>query len=50
MWQAGLLDEDHEPALMYRNDFQSDMDDLLGIEVKDPSSVYPTITVRPEDM
>lgn len=50
MWQASHLDDDHEPAMMYRTDFQSDIDLLNTRETKDPVATYPTITVRAEDM
>jgi len=49
MWQASLLDEDHEPAAMYRGDFQNDMSILLNNETSDPVDKYPTITVLAED-
>jgi len=45
MWQASLLDEDHEPALMYKSDFQDDANRLMDTEVKEPVATYPTITV-----
>lgn len=45
MSQASLLDEDHDPALMYKTDFQSDMNTLQGTEVQDPVSTYPVVTV-----
>jgi hypothetical protein len=44
MWQASLLDEDHEPAMMYKGDFQQDMGMLMNSETKDPVATYPTIT------
>lgn len=50
MWQASLLDEDHEPALMYRNDFQNDIDVLTNSETQDPVATYHTITTLAEDM
>lgn len=49
LWQASLLDEDHEPALMYRSEFQSDMGMLRTREVSDPVATYPTITVLEYD-
>lgn len=49
MWQASLLDEDHEPALMYRNDFQADMDLLITRETTEATAVYPTITILEYD-
>ena len=49
MWQASLLDEDHEPALMYKGDFQTDMDILQNNETSEPSDKYPTITVLEYD-
>jgi hypothetical protein len=50
LWQASLLDEDHEPAIMHRSDFQSDMAVLVNRETRDPVDVYPTITVLPDDL
>lgn len=50
MWQASLLDEDHEPGMMYRSDFQSDMDSLMRSEVADPVATYSTITVLQDDL
>lgn len=50
MWQASLLDEDHEPALMYRNDFKEDMSLLVGKETSDPTATYPVITILADDM
>lgn len=49
MWQASLLDEDHEPAVMYRNDFESDMNSMKHKETSDPTEFYPSITVMPQD-
>lgn len=45
MWQASLLDEDHEPAQMYKVDFQSDMNLLHTRETTEATALYPTITV-----
>lgn len=50
MWQASLLDEDHEPGLMYRGEFQTDINTLQNTETKDPVAVYPTITVLEYDL
>lgn len=49
MWQASLLDEDHEPALMYQNNFDKDIGTLKSRETSDPLATYPTITVLAED-
>lgn len=49
MWQASLLDEDHEPAMMYRGDFQDDMSKLMTRETTDPTDKYHTITVLEYD-
>lgn len=43
--QASLLDEDHEPALMYKTDFNTDVKVLSNNETSDPIATYPTITV-----
>lgn len=45
MWQASLLDEDHEVGIMYQNTFQDDMGKLNGRENADPTEHYPTVTV-----
>lgn len=49
MWQASLLDEDHEPAVMYQGNFQQDMSLLSLNEIADAVAVYPTITVLDYD-
>jgi hypothetical protein len=49
LWQASLLDEDHEPAMMYRSDFQADMDLLLTRETTEAVATYPVITVLADD-
>jgi hypothetical protein len=49
LWQASLLDEDHEPAMMYRGDFDSDMGLLLTRETQDPVATYQTITTLSDD-
>lgn len=49
MWQASLLDEDHEPAMMYRSDFQADMNLLLTRETTEAVATYPVITVLQDD-
>jgi hypothetical protein len=50
LWQASLLDEDHEPGMMYRAEFQNDMDVLANNETKDPIATYSTITVLADDL
>lgn len=45
MWQASLLDEDHEPAQMYKIDFSQDMQLLQTRETVEATATYPTITV-----
>lgn len=45
LWQASLLDEDHEPAMMYKAEFNDDMTRLRSRETSDPTSTYPVITV-----
>lgn len=49
LWQASLMDEDHEPALMYHSDFQSDMGMLQNRETQDVAATYQTITVTEFD-
>jgi len=49
MWQASLLDEDHEPALMYKTNFVEDMSILSSKETSDPVATYPVITVLEYD-
>ncbi len=50
MWQASLMDEDHEPGLLYKSEFQEAVDKLATRENSDPTEYYPTITVLAEDM
>lgn len=50
MWQASLLDENNDVALMFKNDFQSDTDMLQNNETVDPVERYQTITVLADDM
>lgn len=50
MWQASLQDEDHEPALMYQNNFKTDLNTLSNTETSDPVATYPTITTLEFDM
>lgn len=50
MWQASLMDEDHEPAQAYRGDFQSDMDMLQTRESQEATATYPTITILDYDL
>lgn len=49
MWQASNLDDDHDPAVMYKNDFTEDVNRLITRESSDSNSLYPTITVREFD-
>lgn len=50
MWQASLLDEDHEPGVMYQKNFRDEIDSIMSRETADPSATYPTITVLEGDM
>lgn len=50
MWQASLLDEDHEPAMMYKSDFTDDTNLLITRETTEATATYKTITVMEEDM
>lgn len=50
MWQASLLDQDHEPAMMYRNTFQQDMQLVNNQETRDPMATYSTITTLNDDL
>lgn len=50
MWQASLLDDDRDPALMYKNDFQEDMSMLQTRESNEATATYPTITVLEADL
>lgn len=49
LWQASLLDEDLDPATVYRSDFQDDMGLLQNRETKENTALYPTITVLDYD-
>lgn len=50
LWQASLLDEDHETGVMYRSEFNNDMSLLSNKETKDPIGTYRTITVLVDDL
>lgn len=50
LYQASLLDEDGEPAVMYRNDFNSDVQELQNNETSDPTATYSVITVLEADL
>ena len=50
MWQASLLDEDHQPAVMYQGNFQEDMDKLKARETTDTVERYQTITTLDCDL
>lgn len=45
MWQASLLDEDHDPAIMYQSTFMDDVRQLQNRENKEDVNTYPVITV-----
>lgn len=45
MWQASLLDEDHDPAIMYQSNFMDDMRELSNSDTKEDTNTYPVITV-----
>lgn len=49
MWQATLLDEDNEVAVMHQNNFEANSAQLSNREIKDVNSTYPTITVLEMD-
>jgi hypothetical protein len=49
LWQASLLDEDRDSAVLYQSNFKTDIDHLIGRENRDPTSTYPTITVLDYD-
>lgn len=49
MWQASMLDEDHEPGVMHQGNFQQDIEILATREASDPTDYYPTITVLADD-
>jgi hypothetical protein len=50
LWQASLLDDDRDPAILYRSDFQDDMKNLQNNENTDAVATYPIITVLTDDM
>jgi hypothetical protein len=50
LWCASLLDEDHEPALMYKNDFTADVDLLMTRETTEATNTYPVITTLEYDL
>lgn len=45
MWQASLLDEDHEVGVMYQGNFIEDVNKLTNRENADPTDTYPVVTV-----
>lgn len=49
MWQASLLDEDHEPALMYQGNMQKDLETLMNNENAEPTNTYSKITLMEFD-
>jgi len=49
MWQASLLDEDHDPAIMYQSNFMNDMRSLSNSDTKEDTNTYPVITVLEYD-
>lgn len=49
MWQASLLDESMEPAVMYAGEFKNDMGLISMNETQDPVATYQTITVLDGD-
>lgn len=50
MWQASLMDEDHEVGMIYKAEFQEGVDKLAIRENSDPTQFYQTITTLAEDM
>ncbi len=50
LWQASMLDDDNETALMHQANFTNDLDVLLNKETKEPLSVYPSITTLEFDL
>jgi hypothetical protein len=50
LWQASLLDEDYDPATLYRSDFQQDLNLLLTRETQEATATYSTITVLEDDL
>lgn len=50
LWQASLLDEAHEVAVMYKGNFMEGVGVLTENENKDPNDKYPTITVLEDDL
>jgi hypothetical protein len=49
IWQASLLDEDYEPAVMHQTNYTKDVDSLANRETLEPTDRYPVITVLAED-
>lgn len=50
MWQASLLDEDNDPAAMFKADFIADMNLLMTRETTEATATYATITVLDCDL
>jgi hypothetical protein len=50
LWQASLLDEDLDPAVMYQQGFTNDMTLLKTRETTEAVAAYPMITISELDM
>jgi hypothetical protein len=50
MWQASLLDEDHEVAIMYQGNLKDDIQLLQTRESQESTATYKTITVLEDDL
>lgn len=50
MLQASLLDENLEPAAVYKSEYQESLGDLMSRESQNSTATYPTITVLEGDL
>jgi hypothetical protein len=50
LWQASLLDDDKETAVIYKGDYNENLTSLMNNETSDPVATYSTITTLAEDM
>lgn len=49
LWQASMLDEDYDPAVMHQSNFQNDITLLQKRETTEATATYPVITVLADD-
>lgn len=50
LWQASMLDEDHEVAVMHQGNFVSDVKLMMTRETTEATATYPSITTLEYDL